>query len=169
MKLGDTRESAAVEAGARTGQPLSIARVGDQCGAELVEAALVIPLLVTLLLGIVWLSRAYNIYATITRAAREGARVAVLPSCATCGNSLPADADIRGMVDPALSASGLQPLAVRNFLVERKVSNPSDPLSDTQVTVSFSYPVSLSIPLLPLELTTFDISTHVQMRGEEKE
>jgi Flp pilus assembly protein TadG len=56
----------------------------EEAGAELVEAAIVIPLLLMLLLGIFWMGRAYNVYETITRAAREGARYAVLPSCASC-------------------------------------------------------------------------------------
>ncbi|MGH3628362.1 MAG: TadE family protein, partial [Sciscionella sp.] len=45
-------------------------------GAELLEFAFVIPLLLMLLVGIFWIGRAYNIYENITRAAREGARYA---------------------------------------------------------------------------------------------
>src|SRR5260370_29718891 len=58
-------------------------------GTELVEMAFVLPLLLTLLIGIFSRSRAYNIYETITRAAREGARVTVAPTCATCVNVSP--------------------------------------------------------------------------------
>src|SRR5690348_3478710 len=59
----------------------------EENGAELTEAALVLPILLTLLLGIFWMGRAYMVYETITRAAREGARYEVLPSCSSCGNS----------------------------------------------------------------------------------
>ncbi|HZP63082.1 MAG TPA: TadE/TadG family type IV pilus assembly protein [Terriglobales bacterium] len=52
---------------------------------EIAEAALVLPLLLTLLLGILWLGRAYNVYAAMNHAAREGARAAAGPCCATCG------------------------------------------------------------------------------------
>ncbi len=54
----------------------NLRRSGER-GAELVEMAFVLPLLLTLLIGVFWAARAYNIYETITRAAREGARVAV--------------------------------------------------------------------------------------------
>jgi Flp pilus assembly protein TadG len=63
-----------------------VRRWGEESGAELVEAAFVIPILLMLLLGIVWIGRAYNVYETITRAAREGDRYAVLPSCMSCSD-----------------------------------------------------------------------------------
>ena len=55
-----------------------------ESGAEIVEFAFVAPLLTTLVLGIFWVGRAYNTYETITHAAREGARYAAAPTCATC-------------------------------------------------------------------------------------
>src|SRR5438094_10464750 len=61
--------------------------VAGEKGAELVESAFVLPILLMLLLGIIWMGRGYMIYETITRAAREGARYEVLPSCASCGNA----------------------------------------------------------------------------------
>ena len=59
----------------------------EETGAELVEAALIIPLLLTFLVGIVSVGRGFNVYQTITRAAREGAKSLVLTTCATCGNT----------------------------------------------------------------------------------
>lgn len=44
-------------------------------GAAAVEFAIVLPLLLTLLLGIVEFSRAFNAQVTLTSAAREGVRV----------------------------------------------------------------------------------------------
>jgi len=40
-------------------------------GAEIAEAALVLPLVFMFLLGIVWFGRAFNIYSTITQAAER--------------------------------------------------------------------------------------------------
>ena len=63
--------------------------VGETCAAEIAEVALVLPLIFTFLLGIIWFGRAFNIYSTITYAAREGAQAAVVgsaSSCATCGS-----------------------------------------------------------------------------------
>src|SRR5260370_41615967 len=76
-------------------------------GAELVEMAFVLPLLLTLLIGIFWAARAYNIYETITRAAREGARVAVVPTCATCGNAFPAASTVQATVNSVLTSAGM--------------------------------------------------------------
>ena len=48
-------------------------------GAALVEAAVTIPLLLLVSVGIFEFGRAYQTWQVITNAAREGARVAVLP------------------------------------------------------------------------------------------
>ena len=61
---------------------------GETVGAEIAEAAIVLPLVFMLLLGIYWFGRAYNAYATITHAAREGARAATAPTAALLGNTL---------------------------------------------------------------------------------
>jgi Flp pilus assembly protein TadG len=53
-------------------------------GSEIVEAALVLPLLFMVVMAIFWFGQAYRIYGTITYAARAGARAAVAPVCATC-------------------------------------------------------------------------------------
>lgn len=48
-------------------------------GAALIEAALTLPLLLLLSVSIIEFGRAYQVYQVVTNAAREGARVAVLP------------------------------------------------------------------------------------------
>jgi Flp pilus assembly protein TadG len=83
-------------------------------GAEIAETAVVLPLLFTVLLGIFFFGRAYNIYGTITQAAMQGARAAVAPQCATCGNTaLPADQVATNIVAPVLQASHLDPARVQ--------------------------------------------------------
>ena len=161
----------------------------DETGAELFEAALVLPLLLTLLLGIFWLGRAYNIYETITRAAREGARYAVLPSCATCSPmnqmsevytaagtpSSPAcignpTYEFTNYVAPALSASALDPQKVINYCQQAVVMNATSPSAAQQcgIQVSFEYPVQLVIPFTSVSATTIDIPTSVTMRMENQ-
>ena len=54
-------------------------------GAEIAEAAAVLPLMFMMLLGIFWFGQAFSIYGAITRAAQEGARAGAFPHCATCG------------------------------------------------------------------------------------
>jgi Flp pilus assembly protein TadG len=83
-------------------------------GAEIAETAVVLPLLFTILLGIFFFGRAYNIYGTITQAAMQGARAAVAPQCATCGNAaLPANQVATNIVAPVLQASHLDPALVQ--------------------------------------------------------
>jgi Flp pilus assembly protein TadG len=50
----------------------------DDRGAAAVEFALVLPILILLLFGIIEFARAWNVRQTLTDAAREGARVAVV-------------------------------------------------------------------------------------------
>jgi hypothetical protein len=78
-------------------------------GAEIAEAALVLPLVFTLLLGIIWFGRAFNIYSTIAQAAQQGAITAARDSCATCagGNGPPAATAADGAVTAVLQASSL--------------------------------------------------------------
>ena len=144
--------------------------VREQRGVELVEAALVLPLLLTLLIGMVWMGRAYNVYETITRAAREGARFAVAPSCATCGNTFPSDSEVVSVVNAALSASVVDPARVNPAITitRNQVLNPADPstVRVSGVVVSFGYPFQFVLPFTSLHLTTITISTSVQMRQE---
>jgi Flp pilus assembly protein TadG len=136
----------------------------------------VFPLLLALIIGGFWLGRAYNIYESMTRAAREGARFALAPSCATCGNTFPTDTEVTTVINNALSAASMDPTKVNpaisilpaNRNTGSQVLNPADPAS-TQVSgvvISFGYPVKLTIPFTPLNATTITITTQVQMRKE---
>ena len=153
---------------ARTGRSGGLFQLGaTDRGAVVLEAALVLPLLLMLLIGMIWLGRAYNVAQTMTRAAREGARFAVIPSCATCGNSYPADSQVRAMVDASLSASSLNPTRVTGYTLQRGVVlNPGSAFPETGVAVSFSYPFQLVVPFTSANMTTIAIQTHVQMRQE---
>ena len=53
-------------------------------GAEIAEAAAVLPLMFMILLGIFWFGQAFSIYGAITRAAQDGARAGAIPYCVTC-------------------------------------------------------------------------------------
>src|SRR5215470_7833882 len=82
-------------------------QLGNESGAEIAEAAVVLPIAFMFLLGIVWFGRAFNIYTTITQAAQQGAITAARPSCATCTNSFPPASIAAGKVVDVLKASGL--------------------------------------------------------------
>lgn len=78
----------------RFGQRLRAAR-----GAQLVEFALVLPLLLLVVLGILDFGLLFQRYEAVTNAAREGARVAVLQGYTT--------ADVRTRVQQYLNDAGL--------------------------------------------------------------
>jgi Flp pilus assembly protein TadG len=74
-------------------------RIRHRRGQALVEAALVLPLLLLVLVGIMEVGRAWNIHQVVTHAAREGARAAAVwhdtgnaadSACAVAGRSLAA-------------------------------------------------------------------------------
>jgi Flp pilus assembly protein TadG len=57
---------------------------GETGGNEVAEAALVLPIVFMVLMGIFWFGQAFSIYGTLTQAARVGARAAAAPECTTC-------------------------------------------------------------------------------------
>jgi len=78
-------------------------------GAEIAEAALVLPLVFTLLFGIIWFGRAFNIYSTIQQAAQQGAITAARATCATCvtSNTFPSSTTVDDAVYAVMNASHL--------------------------------------------------------------
>jgi Flp pilus assembly protein TadG len=82
-------------------------KLANTDGAEIAEVALVLPLVFTLLLGMIWFGRAFNIYATIQQAAQQGAITAARNSCATCGNA--ASTNVVNVISNVMQASNLNP------------------------------------------------------------
>jgi len=165
-------------------------------GSEIAEAALVLPIAFMVLLGIYWFGRAFNVYATINHAAREGARYAVAQSCASCSNSAPTMNNIALQVGQAMQASGLDPnLAITDSVTHTAcpvgpsntcAPNPGAPAiyycNNVQlvaappsgsggpvcgVSIDFEYPFQLSLPLSSLNGQQVNLTAHVQMRTEQ--
>jgi Flp pilus assembly protein TadG len=80
---------------------------GETRGAEIAEAAAVLPIMFMMILGIFWFGQAFSIYGTITRAAQDGARAAVAPICATCSGSIVPSTNAYNAVRSALAAAHL--------------------------------------------------------------
>ncbi len=78
-------------------------------GSEIIEFAMVVPLLFMFLMGIFWFGQAFRIYGTLTQATRAGARAAVAPVCATCVSPGPNGAaqNAQTAVTNAMSAAHL--------------------------------------------------------------
>lgn len=78
-------------------------RFRDQRGAELIEMAMVTPVLLMILAAIFDFGFLFRSWEVVTNAAREGARVGILPSYA-CDPAAPTD--IQSRVDAYMAASG---------------------------------------------------------------
>ena len=103
----------------RNAKPIAL-RLGSTEGAEIAEAALVLPLVFTLLLGIIWVGRVFNIYSTIQQAAQQGAITAARATCASCppsgggwnGTSFPSDGTVDTAIFAVLQASSIDPTQI---------------------------------------------------------
>ena len=108
-------------------------RVGNDRGAAAVEFALVLPLLLITVLGLVDFGRAYSMQISLTQAAREGVRVAALGGSA-------ADATTR----TTNAAVGVNGITVGVTTCPAAVT----PTSDAQVIASRTY--DYITPISPL-------------------
>ena len=135
-------------------------------GAELLEFALVLPVLVMLLLGAVWIGRAVSVYQALGRAAREGARVALATTCATCGNATNFGA-ANTAVNDSLTAASLD-TSDANISINQITLNPGDPANYqvNGVQVIVVYPIELDIPFTPWNGAAFNLTSKVSMRRE---
>jgi hypothetical protein len=115
----------------------SVGRWRSEEGAQLIEFALVLPILLLVMLGIAEFGFMFQRYEVVTNAAREGARLAVLPGYGT--------ADVEARVAGYVS-SGRVPTTPANptVLVENvsiPVSGGRPPISAKRVTVTYTYTI----------------------------
>ncbi|HWK31054.1 MAG TPA: TadE/TadG family type IV pilus assembly protein [Terriglobales bacterium] len=126
----------------------------QQRGAVLVEAAIGLLLFFTLVLGILDFSRAFNVYQTISNAAREGARYSVAPDPGT--TTLPTVDQVVAHTQGFLDASSV---AGSTIQVNQTFAGAAD-LVYTDVTISVPYTSFL------IGGTSFTISADSRMRNE---
>ena len=120
--------------------------VRDERGQTAVEFALIAPLLIVLLLGIIQFGIAFHDYVTITDAARAGARKAIVARFAS-GNFTEATQTVKD------SASSLdQKLLAKPGAIQ--ITDPAGMVAGSQVTVTVNYPYTIDIPLIGLTVTS---------------
>jgi Flp pilus assembly protein TadG len=169
--------------------------ISNDQGSEIAEAALVLPLVFMILMGIYWFGLAFNTYATINHAAREGARLAVASTCATCGNFAANDTTIATAVTAAMQASSVDPNPIIiyqptynycNGLQQNQNCNTSSKITICKsvqlqnppvntaglgqpacgVAVSFQYPYQFWLPFTSLNNQKIILTADVQMTRE---
>ena len=109
-------------------------RWSDERGTELIEFAVVLPLLLLILMGIIDFGLLLQRYQVVTNAAREGARVAVLP-----GYTEP---DVQLRVNQFLGAAGLTEAASPFDVDERPIDVGGQCIIVRSVTVGYPYSYS---------------------------
>jgi Flp pilus assembly protein TadG len=172
-----------------------LGKLENEAGAEIAEAAMVLPIVFMFLLGIVWFGRAFNIYSTITQAAQQGAITAARATCATCGppgDIFPTDATVAGVVVAVMNSSSLDTSQIllspnppspvfctnppntctttgNNIKICRNVllnPPPSTQLPQCGAVVSFQYPFKFYLPFTALNLEQVVLSAEAQSRME---
>jgi Flp pilus assembly protein TadG len=103
----------------------------DTRGTEAVEFALVLPILMLVVAGIFDMGFLFNNYQTLTNAAREGARVAVVPGWA--------QTDVEDRVKQYLQADGMNPDAAQIDVTGVQINVGGAPISAVKVVVSYPY------------------------------
>ena len=116
-------------------------------GAAMIELALILPLLVMLLVGIVDFGRAYSAQVSITAAAREGARVLALS-----GDSAAVTTAVNGAKGSATVTS----------IAQTACPVGSTGTSTAVATVVVSASFTFGIPFVPLGTKTFSASASMR-------
>ena len=107
--------------------------VGNKKGQALVELALILPILLLLVFGVVEYGRIFAAYLTVTNGSREGARIA------TVGGT---DTDIITSVKFRTSAMNLDGTKV----IVKITPNSANRTRGNSVTVEVTYPVTMYDP-----------------------
>lgn len=139
-------------------------------GAELIEFALILPMLLLIMLGIVDFGFMFQRYEVLTNAAREGARVAVLPGYTAAHASARACAYLQAGGVPLTGACpnpGNPVIQVTNVTIP-VAGGPAMPARRVQVTLTHSYMFVGPIAGLfsGTFTTTFPLTSVAIMRNE---
>ena len=137
-------------------------RLACDKGAELIEFALVLPLLLLLMFGIMDFGLLFQRYEAVTNAAREGARIAVLPGYA--------QADIQVRVTQYLAAAGLKSTPTVSYTAPQAVNVGGACVTITGVTVGYPHQYFLIGKIIGLfggsGFTTQTLTATARMRYE---
>ena len=117
---------------------------GSQSGQAVIEFALSLPMLLVVVMGIFDFGLMFQRYEVVTNAAREGARVGVLPNYST--------ADAQARAQQYLTSGGLSSASATIVAVPGQATfgNPAKTVSQVTVTVSYPYTYPFIGPILNL-------------------
>ena len=132
-----------------------LATMKDEKGQNLIEFALVVPMLIILFIGIAEFGRAWMSQNILTGAAREAARIAAVDT--PYGGLNNAYARANEILDSALIPVGSRSV---------NVNIPAANWSDVTATVTYNFPVVLFGFIPGLDNATITLSSTTTMRKE---
>jgi Flp pilus assembly protein TadG len=147
-------------------------RLKSERGAELIEFALIFPLLLLVLLGIIDFGFLFQRYEVLTNATREGARMAVLPGYTTADVSTRVCAYLLAGGIPTTGCPGATPTnpAVSVTTVAVAVPSGLPAVSTRRVQLTYTHNFMFIGPIVGLMGGTWSntkaITTVAQMRSE---
>ena len=103
----------------------------DCRGAEVIEFALALPVLLIVVAGILDMGFLLNNYQTLTNAAREGARMAAVPGWV--------EKDVKDRVSLYLQSDGMDSGAVDTKVTPVQIAVPGGSMNGVRVVVSYPY------------------------------
>ena len=109
-------------------------RLRSEKGAALLEAAITVPIILLISVGIFEFGKAYQTWQVLTNASREGARFAVIEGTT--------DADVRKRVGDYLKAGGLKAIADDAITVNRSVALTA---TSTGSQIQINYPFKFMV------------------------
>jgi Flp pilus assembly protein TadG len=163
-------------------------------GQEIAEAALVLPIVFMVLIGIFWFGQAFSIYGTLAQAARVAAQAAANPTCTTCAPGNLPGLNAYAAVQNIFAAAHLDPTKLNqpttipnliscnppnavvgcdpspgNICVQEAVQLTQQGLGGTNlcgVSVSFQYPYQFWFPGTSLNKQIIQLPGAAEARSE---
>jgi hypothetical protein len=145
-------------------------RLGSERGAELIELAMVTPVLLMILAAIFDFGFMFRSWEVVTNAAREGARVGTLPSY-SCDPAAPGGTqDVEDRVEAYMAAAGYPDPDTYDIVVDTgDVDTPGGTFTACLVRVSMDQPLaSLSVVARVFggDFSTVPVAANAVMRNE---
>jgi Flp pilus assembly protein TadG len=146
-------------------RPGLLRRGRDERGQALLEMAFTLPLLLLVCVGILEFGRAYQTWQVLTNAAREGARIAVLPGTT--------DADVTNRIQSYMSSGQLTKWTSATISINRAttVAIGTGTASASQITVNYPFDFIVLDPIARLATgqgtgTSLNMVASATMRNE---
>jgi Flp pilus assembly protein TadG len=140
-------------------------RCRDETGAAAVEFALILPVVILLLFGIIEFGRAWNVMQVLTDAAREGARVAVVNRGTGTLTQAQLEELVRTTIQEAAARAGLE-AAEPTLTVEAGGDTGVGGATGTPASVSIAYQYTPLFGTWVLSQELLTLRTQFVMRNE---